>query len=184
MSLQFESSSERDLPQLERAVRHFTADALQPGLQTHKMKSGLVSGIGLGRRFCSEIAGKLALPVETWMRNLGHEMAGGRVIRTQEKKRLQPLKDRCRKYAALQSATGRRVATLWRTGALPAAGHGAAVSGVSDIALRYYRHFAATLMGGKKRGGVTGYLIMNPSPLYDPVYDGTLGIVLKYATFS
>ena len=117
------------------------------------------------------------------MRNLGREIAGGRVIRTQEEERMQAPRQIRRKLMALEGAVGWKAAALWRTGAFPAAGRGGAVSVISDAALRYCRQFAATLAGVKMRGGIAVYVIMDSDPLCDLIYDSTLGVVVKCATF-
>eukprot|EP00959_Pyramimonas_sp_CCMP1952_P212506 4446202-Pyramimonas_sp.AAC.1 len=63
------------------------------------------------------------------MRNLGHELAGVRLKRIQERKRVMGVLARRGKLAALQRGRA-QVHTLWRTGLLPAAAHGAGASGV------------------------------------------------------
>ncbi|CAK0792581.1 unnamed protein product [Prorocentrum cordatum] len=118
-----------------------------------------------------------------WMRKLGHDLAASRVMRSQEKGRLRALKTRRRKFLALKGAAGRTVSRLVRTGAMPAAAHGAGVAGVSDTTLPHIRQFTATLADGKPHGGVTAYMIMHPDPLYDHVYDCTLHTAVRYAAW-
>eukprot|EP00959_Pyramimonas_sp_CCMP1952_P152092 3182165-Pyramimonas_sp.AAC.1 len=73
---------------------------------------------------------------------------------------------------------------FWCAGALPAAGHGGAVSGVDDSSIQFSRQFAALLAGSKENGGHTAYVLMRPGPLCDPIYDCSLFIVVKIASFA
>ncbi|CAK0904672.1 unnamed protein product [Prorocentrum cordatum] len=183
VSLQLVATTPDTLPQLEKAVRIFKYDAQVLGLNTQPKKSGIVAASGRSKRLFRHGAAQLKLQFRPWMRNLGHELAGGKVLRLQEKARLKSLKQRRRKYMALRSAVGRKASLLFRTGALPAAGHGGGVSGVSDVSLRYFRQLASTLAGGKKHGGVTAYLLAHRDPYYDPIFDCTLSICLRYAAW-
>eukprot|EP00959_Pyramimonas_sp_CCMP1952_P399605 8372572-Pyramimonas_sp.AAC.1 len=81
------------------------------------------------------------------MRNLGHELSRGRVRRVQERKRLSAFMAKRTKLQALVRGAKEKVRTLWRTGLLPSAAHGAGVSGVTDATLNKLRSAAATLVG-------------------------------------
>eukprot|EP00959_Pyramimonas_sp_CCMP1952_P178904 3740021-Pyramimonas_sp.AAC.1 len=89
------------------------------------------------------------------MRNLGHEMHGTRVLRVQGKTRLKNLAARRRKVWGLKHAAGEAVKSLWRTGLLPAGGHGAGVSGISGTAIRELRTFAGGMCGAKPKASLT-----------------------------
>ena len=134
-------------------------------------KSGMFTATRRGQQLFKKGASRLRFKFRPWMRNLGHDLATGKVLRLQEKARLRSLRTRRRKFVALKGAVGRKASRLVRTGAMPAAAHGAGVAGVSDTALRYFRQFASTMAGGKSHGGVTAYMVMHPDPLYDPIYD-------------
>eukprot|EP00959_Pyramimonas_sp_CCMP1952_P374859 7850259-Pyramimonas_sp.AAC.1 len=58
------------------------------------------------------------------MRNLGHDMVGGRVIRTVAKGRLDKLQKRMGRVKVLQKAAGSKVGAIWRSGLLAGAAHG------------------------------------------------------------
>eukprot|EP00959_Pyramimonas_sp_CCMP1952_P380775 7977955-Pyramimonas_sp.AAC.1 len=72
------------------------------------------------------------MPQARHMRNLGHEFHGPRVLRKVEKKRMKAVRERKHRLLMLCRAAGRKASTLWRTGLMPSAGHGAAVSGLAD----------------------------------------------------
>eukprot|EP00959_Pyramimonas_sp_CCMP1952_P070093 1463302-Pyramimonas_sp.AAC.1 len=69
--------------------------------------------------------------------------------------RLKNLKARRRKVCGLKHAAGEAVKSLWRTGLLPAGGHGAGVSGISDTAIRELRTFAGGMCGAKPKASLT-----------------------------
>eukprot|EP00959_Pyramimonas_sp_CCMP1952_P307663 6439590-Pyramimonas_sp.AAC.1 len=62
------------------------------------------------------------------MRNLGHELHGVKARRIQEQARMAKLKERVGKIRTLERAVHERLGVLWRTGLLPAVGHGTGVS--------------------------------------------------------
>eukprot|EP00959_Pyramimonas_sp_CCMP1952_P040172 839820-Pyramimonas_sp.AAC.1 len=69
-------------------------------------------------------------------------MHGPRVLRNVEK-RLKAVRERKHRLLMLRRVVGRKASTLWRTGPMPPAGHGAGVSGFADAPLREMRDLAA-----------------------------------------
>eukprot|EP00959_Pyramimonas_sp_CCMP1952_P403058 8445358-Pyramimonas_sp.AAC.1 len=61
------------------------------------------------------------------------------------------------KLAALQRGRA-QVHTLWRTGLLPAAAHGAGASGVVPATLAKLRTLAGSLVGAKSHASLTAWL--------------------------
>ncbi|CAK0909210.1 unnamed protein product, partial [Prorocentrum cordatum] len=102
-----------------------------------------------------------------------------------EKKRMKAVRERKHRLLMLRRAVRRKASTLWRTGLMPSARHGAGVSGLADAPLREMRSLAAVLNGrsNKRHVGVTAYLLTHPSEEYDPVYHATLDLVLNYAAW-
>ena len=104
-------------------------------------------------------------------------------FRIQEEARVRKTGLRSRKLRALRRAVPDRVSRLWRTGLMPAGGHGAGVSGVSDSNLRRLRTQAGMLVGAKPMRCLTLYLATQPSVRYDPLFDSTSLIVGRYASW-
>eukprot|EP00959_Pyramimonas_sp_CCMP1952_P392117 8216674-Pyramimonas_sp.AAC.1 len=57
------------------------------------------------------------------------------------------VRERKHRLFMLRRAVGRKASTLWRTGLMPSAGHGAGVPGLADAPLREMRNLAAVLNG-------------------------------------
>eukprot|EP00959_Pyramimonas_sp_CCMP1952_P228829 4784417-Pyramimonas_sp.AAC.1 len=76
------------------------------------------------------MAALLKLKCHSHLRNLGHELAGARLRRVQDCKRLIGLQQRRNRLRALIRGSKGKVRALWRTGLLPAAAHGSGTSGV------------------------------------------------------
>eukprot|EP00959_Pyramimonas_sp_CCMP1952_P089823 1879681-Pyramimonas_sp.AAC.2 len=72
-----------------------------------------------------------------------------------KKNRLRNVLAKRRKVWGLKHAAGEAAKTLWRTGLLPAAGHGAGVSGISDTSPLKLRTFAGGLAGAKPKSCLT-----------------------------
>ena len=89
---------------------------------------------------------------------------------------------RKRKLNMLFNAVGRQASKLMRTGVAPAAAYGCAVSGLTDESTRTLRSTAAMLLGARPGASITLYLATQPDPFYDPIFDATLPIVIKYAS--
>ena len=137
------------ISELYIAVRQFV-DSVRPlGLVVQFAKSGFVASTQRARKRFATFASALKLAAKKAMRNLGHELHGTRVFRIQEEARVRKTTLRSRKLRALRRAVSDRVSRLWRTGLMPAGGHGAGVSGVSDGALRRLRTQAGMLVGAK-----------------------------------
>eukprot|EP00959_Pyramimonas_sp_CCMP1952_P274562 5739746-Pyramimonas_sp.AAC.1 len=84
----------------------------------------------------------------------------------------------------LRRGASHRVTTLWRTSLMPAAAHGATVSGVNDDELTKLRHTAAVLAGRtSKSSSLTLVLATQAGAKYDPIYDATLDPLKAYLSF-
>eukprot|EP00959_Pyramimonas_sp_CCMP1952_P297449 6222631-Pyramimonas_sp.AAC.1 len=70
---------------------------------------------------------------------------------------------------------------LWRTGLMPAAGHGAGVSGITDPSLKALRTLAGSLVGARRSGSLTAWLATQVDPFYDPVFDATVPLMQRCA---
>eukprot|EP00959_Pyramimonas_sp_CCMP1952_P299244 6259072-Pyramimonas_sp.AAC.2 len=81
------------------------------------------------------------------MRNLGHDIADGRVIHTVAKGRLSKLQERMGRDKLPQATAGSMVGTIWRTGLLAGAARGSSVSSVPDCDLKKLRQTAGVLAG-------------------------------------
>ena len=161
----------------------FSHDVRPFGLVIQTTKSGFVANTSRGRARFAKHVQTLGLRSKKAMRNLGHEMHGTRVFRIQEKARLRTLQAKRRKIWGLKNVAGEAVKTLWRTGLLPAAGHGAGVSGIADSGLREFRTFAGGMAGAKPKTCLTLNLSTQPDVNFDPVFDCTDPIVVRYASF-
>eukprot|EP00959_Pyramimonas_sp_CCMP1952_P157164 3286479-Pyramimonas_sp.AAC.1 len=92
------------------------------------------------------------------MRNLGHDLSGPKARRVIEKKLLAGLVARKPKLRALVRGANHKARTLWRTGLLPAAAHGAGVGGITDATLNSLRSIAAVLAGARQHVSITAWL--------------------------
>ena len=101
----------------------------------------------------------------------------------QEKSRLKNLMSRKRKVWGLKHAAGEAVRSLWRTGLLPAGGHGASVSGISDTAIRELRTFAGGMCGAEPKASLTLYLATQRDDRFDPIFEASVPIVVRLASF-
>ncbi|CAK0829323.1 unnamed protein product, partial [Prorocentrum cordatum] len=119
---------------------------------------------------------------KVWARNLGHELHGRKVIRTQEKRRLASLMDRGRRLAMLRRAAGRRAAALVATGLSPSAGHGAGVAGLADRPLAQLRTLSAAAAGAKAGCGTAAVMLLQKRVGYDPIYAATVRPVVRLAS--
>ncbi|CAK0811969.1 unnamed protein product, partial [Prorocentrum cordatum] len=117
-----------------------------------------------------------------WVRNLGHELHGRKVLRTQEKRRLQALAERRGRMAMLRRAAGRRAAALVATGLSPSAGHGAGVSGLAGKPLAQLRTLAAATAGAKAGCGTAAVMVLQRRVDFDPIYAATAPLVCRLAS--
>eukprot|EP00959_Pyramimonas_sp_CCMP1952_P006622 138320-Pyramimonas_sp.AAC.1 len=84
----------------------------------------------------------------------------------------------------LRRGASNRVTALWGTGLMPAAAHGATVSGVNNCELTNLRQTAAMLAGrSSKSPSLTLDLATQADAKYDPIYDATLDPARAYASF-
>eukprot|EP00959_Pyramimonas_sp_CCMP1952_P461015 9480863-Pyramimonas_sp.AAC.1 len=86
------------------------------------------------------------------MRNLGHDMVGGKVIRTVAKGRLGKLQKRIGCVKVLQATAGSKVGAIWRSGLLAGAAHGSSVSGVPGCGVKQLRQTAGVIAGVHAKG--------------------------------
>eukprot|EP00959_Pyramimonas_sp_CCMP1952_P447462 9369224-Pyramimonas_sp.AAC.1 len=114
------------------------------------LKSGLVATAATASPRVSSSARVLKLRSYTHMRNLGHAVFFGRPQRAQERARLKKVLRRRPKLAELRRGAPGKVQLRWRTGSMPAAGHGAGVSGLTDPSLKALRTLAGSLVGAKR----------------------------------
>ncbi|CAK0841288.1 unnamed protein product [Prorocentrum cordatum] len=112
--------------------------------------------------------------------NLGHELRGRKVIRTQEKRRLASLMDR-RRLAMLRRAAGRRAAVLVATGLSPYADHGDGVAGLADRPLAQLLTLAVATAGAKAGCGTAAVMLLQKRVDYDPIHTATAPVVVRLA---
>ena len=115
------------------------------------------------------------------MRNLGHELRGRKVLRTQEKRRLTATLARKQRLAMLRRAARRRAAALIAAGVAPSAGHGAGVSGLADRQLAQLRTLAVVTAGAKLGCGTAAVMVLQRRVDYDPIFEATAPLVLRLA---
>ena len=135
---------------LGKALCSFTDSVAELQLVLQPQKSGFLAS---SRRRALQLRPAMrrrGLQEKTWVRNLGHELHGRKVLRTQEKRRLATLMDRRRRIAMLRRAAGRRAAALVASGLSPSAGHGAGVAGLADRPLAQLRTIAAVTAGPRR----------------------------------
>ena len=167
---------------LAQAVQSFCHDIAPLGLRVQANKSGFVANTCAARDTFARHISQLGFRSKHGMRNLGHEMHGVKVLRVQEKTRLRVLQAKRRKVWGLRQAQPEAVKALWRTGLLPAASHGGGVSGVSDVSLRELRTFAGGMVGAKPKSCLTTYLCTQKDDRFDPVFDASVPLVVRFAT--
>ncbi|CAK0897269.1 unnamed protein product, partial [Prorocentrum cordatum] len=161
VALQWARTAGSNAGVLWAAVTRFREEAKKLGIIAQPAKSGYVpSSTGLAAE-CRNHAGSRGLQLLHWARDLGHDLGGGRIQRRQTKLRLKALARRRGRLAALKRAAGRQVTLLRRAGLLPSAGHGAGVAGPS---------------------GATIYLATQRGARFDPVYEATAALVVRYSS--
>ena len=126
---------------------------------------------------------KLGLQEKHWVRNLGHELHGRKVRRTQEKRRLAAAMARKQRLAMLRRAAGLRAAALIATGISPSAAHGAGVAGLADRPLAQLRTLAAITAGAKPGWGTAAVMLLQVRGDFDPIFAATVPLVLRLATW-
>ncbi|CAK0805455.1 unnamed protein product, partial [Prorocentrum cordatum] len=127
---------------------------------------------------CPTTASPRGLAEKFRMRNLGHELHGRKVLRTQGKRRLQALAARRSRVAMLRRAAGRRAAALVATGLSPSAGHGAGVAGLADRPLAQLCTLAAVTAGAKAGCGTAAVMLLQRR-VDDPIYAATIPLVMR-----
>eukprot|EP00959_Pyramimonas_sp_CCMP1952_P453928 9469092-Pyramimonas_sp.AAC.1 len=80
------------------------------------------------------------------------------------------------KLQALVRGAKDKVRTLWRTGLLPSAAHGAGVSGIAETTMTRLRSVAATLVGARDHACITAWLCTQTDSQCDPVFDGATNL--------
>ena len=176
-------TEDKHIIDLYKVAAIFFNDLKKLRLVLQPSKSGYVATTSkLGRAF-APFAEKLGIVKRREARNLGHELHGSKVMRAQERKRMQALQAKMRRVRILKQAVGAKGARLFRTGLLPSAGHGARVYGVTDAALRQRRAVAGELVGARPAASLTTYLFMQADSSYDPVVDCTVAPIHAYSAW-
>eukprot|EP00959_Pyramimonas_sp_CCMP1952_P409928 8591091-Pyramimonas_sp.AAC.1 len=85
------------------------------GLLVQPVKSGYVGTTREALKKFSPWAKVLRPTQRKQMRNLGHDMVGGRVIRTVAKGRLDKMQKRMGRVKLLRKTAGSKVGAIWRT---------------------------------------------------------------------
>eukprot|EP00959_Pyramimonas_sp_CCMP1952_P297040 6214249-Pyramimonas_sp.AAC.1 len=157
----------------------------RPGsVSCSRSKSGRVATAASAKHGFGRFAQNLHLKAKSCVRNPGHELSGPKPIRERAKARLKQLADRLPRLRMLRRGACNRVTALWRTGPMPAAAHGATVSGVNNSELAKLRQTAAMLAGrSSKSPSLTLVLATQADAKYDPIYDDTLDPVRAHASF-
>ena len=169
--------------ELFKGVQSFVKDTSRLGLLLQVNKSGWVSTAASARHGFGRFAQNVHLKAKSWVRNLGHELSGPKPIIKQAKARLKKLAERIPRLKMLRRATN-KATMLWRTGLMPAAAHGATVSGVNNSELASLRQTAAMLAGRtSKSSSLTLVLATQADAKYDPIYDATLDPLRAYSSF-
>eukprot|EP00959_Pyramimonas_sp_CCMP1952_P366082 7667196-Pyramimonas_sp.AAC.1 len=115
-------------------------------------------------------------------RYLGHDTSANAAVRGVQKDRLKKMHARKPRLSAQQKGAGRgRAARLWTTGATPAVGHGAAVSGINDGELKQLRSMAGSLCGFSGAGPLTLYLAVQKQRNFDPIFHATCSVLMQHA---
>ncbi|CAK0903414.1 unnamed protein product, partial [Prorocentrum cordatum] len=91
----------------------------------------------------------------------------------------------CRKHAGSRGLQLLHwVTVLWRTGLPTSAGHGAGVVGISDDELQRLRAEASRLAGARPGpSGAAISLASQRSARFDPVYEATVALVVRYSSW-
>ncbi|CAK0840907.1 unnamed protein product [Prorocentrum cordatum] len=179
----FVGSADADASDLQTAARDFSECVFALGLRVEPSKSGVIFNRGRFQKRFADKARSLGLLPRKCIRNLGHDLVGPRIRREQADSRISALQARRRRLRILQKGAGRKVAHLWSTGLSPSVLHGAWVSGVDDGRLRLLRNSAAVLAGWSTGGGVTTYLASQANARYDPIFEASVPLVLRYAAW-
>ncbi|CAK0793895.1 unnamed protein product [Prorocentrum cordatum] len=103
-SEQYVSPVLREVSNLARAAKAFTADAGDLGMVLKPPKSGCIPGSQKVWGQLKRHLGTLKIPYRAHMRNLGHELTGPRVLRRTEKRRLVQFRERKHRFRMLKSA--------------------------------------------------------------------------------
>ena len=172
--------SDRDVRCMAQVSQVLMQDLVDLKLPVQPKKMGFVATAARLKRQFAPFAARIQVKFKRWMRNLGHELSATRPRRYQERARLNVLKSRKRRIVSLAKTVGRKIVKLQLTGLAPMALHGAAVSGVSNEALRQARTSAGVLAGARPAASLTLTLMMQPQQHCDPVYTASQ-VVVQYA---
>ncbi|CAK0838396.1 unnamed protein product [Prorocentrum cordatum] len=177
-------SGPRDVPDdgLSEALRSFSSSMVELRLVMQPQKSGHLASSRRRARLLAPSMRSRGLAEKFWVRNLGRELHGRKVLRTQEKRRLQALAARRSRMAMLRWAAGRRAAALVATGLSPSAGHGAGVAGLADRPLAQLRTSAAVTAGAKAGCGTAAVMLLQLRVDYDPIDAATIPLVMRLAS--
>ncbi|CAK0837890.1 unnamed protein product, partial [Prorocentrum cordatum] len=181
-TLDWSGSKEADDDSLVTAPSSFSADMVELKLVMQPQKSGSLASSRRRAKLLAPHMLRRGLTEKFWVRNLGHELHGRKVIRTQEKRRLQALAERRGRMAMLRRAAGRRAAALVATGLSPSAGHGAGVSGLADKPLAQLRTLAAATAGAKAGCGTAAVTVLQRRVDFDPICAATAPLVRRLAS--
>ncbi|CAK0891681.1 unnamed protein product [Prorocentrum cordatum] len=167
---------------LAEAPRSFASSMVELRLVMQPQKSGYLASSRRRARLLAHSMQRAGLAEKFWVRNLGHELHGRKVPRTQEKRRLQALAARRSRVAMLRRAAGRRATALVATGLSPSAGHGAGVAGLADRPLAQLWTVAAVTAGAKAGCGSAAVMLLQRRVDYDPIYAATIPLVMRLAS--
>ncbi|CAK0872994.1 unnamed protein product, partial [Prorocentrum cordatum] len=101
---------------LSEALKSFSLSMVELKLVMQPQKSGCLASSGQRARLLATSMRSAGLAEKFWVRNLGRELHGRKVLRTHEKRRLQALAARRSRVAMLIRAAGRRAAALVAAG--------------------------------------------------------------------